>query len=190
MILYLCCYGACLSAGEVSELEALRKAQQFMQGRTFGQKNLRRAAQSAIANGAFYVFNADGGNGFVIVSADDRTEEILGYAEEGSLDMDHLPANAQAWLEDYARLIRSLRGQVSMAAPRRVAGAKVDDGGDSAESQESYYFMTGTASGIQPIAVERTEGSAQWFDLQGRRLQGQPTGKGVYIVNGRKVVVR
>ena len=33
-----------LMAGNVTEQEALRKAQQFMQGRSFQQKNLRRAA--------------------------------------------------------------------------------------------------------------------------------------------------
>jgi len=34
------------------------------------------------------------------------------------------------------------------------------------------------------------EGNAEWFDLSGRRLQGQPTRKGIYIQNGKKVVVR
>ena len=67
-------------AGNVTEQEALRKAQQFMQGRSFQQKNLRRAATAnTFAQDAFYVFNADGNQGFVIVSADDRTEAILGY---------------------------------------------------------------------------------------------------------------
>ena len=69
-------------AGNVTEQEALRKAQQFMQGRSFQQKNLRRAATAnTFAQDAFYVFNADGNQGFVIVSADDRTEAILGYSD-------------------------------------------------------------------------------------------------------------
>ena len=29
-----------------------------------------------------------------------------------------------------------------------------------------------------------------WFTLDGRRLQGQPTAKGLYIVNGKKVIVK
>ena len=53
-------------AGNVTEQEALRKAQQFMQGRSFQQKNLRRAATAnTFAQDAFYVFNADGNQGFV-----------------------------------------------------------------------------------------------------------------------------
>jgi hypothetical protein len=29
-----------------------------------------------------------------------------------------------------------------------------------------------------------------WYDLNGRRLFGKPTAKGLYIVNGRKVVIK
>ena len=32
----------------------------------------------------FYIFNTEGGNGFVLVSADDRMPDILGYSEKGS----------------------------------------------------------------------------------------------------------
>jgi hypothetical protein len=29
-----------------------------------------------------------------------------------------------------------------------------------------------------------------WYDLQGRRLEAAPTTKGVYLKNGKKVVVK
>jgi hypothetical protein len=29
-----------------------------------------------------------------------------------------------------------------------------------------------------------------WYDLSGRRLQGKPTKKGVFINDGRKVVIK
>ena len=29
-----------------------------------------------------------------------------------------------------------------------------------------------------------------WFDLNGRRLQGKPTQKGVYIKNGKKLILK
>ena len=32
--------------------------------------------------------------------------------------------------------------------------------------------------------------SDTWYDINGRRLNGQPTTKGVYIHNGRKEVVK
>jgi hypothetical protein len=42
------------------------------------------------------------------------------------------------------------------------------------------------------IGVEAADGtdSGAWYDLRGRRLNGEPTEKGIYIHNGRKVVKR
>ena len=111
-------------AGEVTEAEALQKARQFMQGKQFTQRHLHRAP-AFDKNKSFYVFNADGQNGFVIVSGDDRAIPILGYAEQGSLDMDKLPTNVKAWLEDYARQIKALSDASIAAAPHRILGAPV-----------------------------------------------------------------
>jgi len=49
----------------------------------------------------------------------------------------------------------------------------------------SFDFMK-ESTGIKPVAGEQqTTGS--WYDLQGRKLTGKPTRKGVYIVNKKKV---
>ena len=45
------------------------------------------------------------------------------------------------------------------------------------------------ATGIRPI-VNCQLSIVNWYDLNGRRLQGKPTKKGVYIQNGKKVVVK
>ena len=95
-------------AGKVTEAEALQKAQQFMQGKEFKQCHLRRAVSTNLPNNAFYVFNAVGDGGFVIVSADDRTREILAYSEHGNLDLEHMPDNMKWWLDSYARQIAAL----------------------------------------------------------------------------------
>ena len=29
-----------------------------------------------------------------------------------------------------------------------------------------------------------------WYDMNGRRLQGKPARKGIYILNGKKVVIK
>ena len=47
-----------------------------------------------------------------------------------------------------------------------------------------------TATGIDSVRDDSVATSAEAYDLQGRTLQGAPAKKGVYIVNGRKVVVR
>lgn len=113
-----------MMAGNVTEQQALTIARQFMQGKTFQQKQLRRAP--SIGDKQFYVFNAEGQNGFVIVSADDRTTPVLGYADKGSLEMNKLPVNARRWLEGYAEEIKALGEDVQANThPRRVIGAPV-----------------------------------------------------------------
>jgi hypothetical protein len=38
--------------------------------------------------------------------------------------------------------------------------------------------------------TDYTDKAASWYDLQGRKLSKKPTGKGVYIYNGNKVVIK
>ena len=38
--------------------------------------------------------------------------------------------------------------------------------------------------------TDSTDKAGEWFSLDGRKLQGKPTEKGLYIVNGRKVVIK
>lgn len=47
---------------------------------------------------AFYIFNTANEGGYVIVSADDRTEDILGYSVQGALDYANLNPNMAFWL--------------------------------------------------------------------------------------------
>ena len=76
-------------AGEVTEEQALQKAQQFMQGKQFKQTKLHRAASKA--GNAYYVFNAENNGGFVIVAGNDLMPEVLGYSEQGNIDLSKAP---------------------------------------------------------------------------------------------------
>lgn len=98
-----------LHAHQVTEQEALQKAQQFLQGKQFihKAKKLAKRAQ-ARPNQSFYIFNVENNEGFVIVSGDDRTEAILGYSEHGNLDMNSAPCNVKWLLQTYDETIRNL----------------------------------------------------------------------------------
>lgn len=61
---------------------------------------------------AYYVFNAEDGNGYVIVSGEDNTEDILGYSATGSFDMESMPENVKAWLLGYAEQIAMMEDYV------------------------------------------------------------------------------
>ena len=50
-------------------------------------------------------------------------------------------------------------------------------------------FANGETDGISPTHQSPlTQGVGAWYSLDGRMLQGEPTQKGVYILNGKKVV--
>ena len=54
----------------------------------------------------FYVFNVSNGNGFVIVSANDNAQAILGYSDEADFNAVDIPKNTQKWFELYKNQIR------------------------------------------------------------------------------------
>lgn len=108
-----------LSAQTITESEALREAQNFLQisrrqrvKLSGSSKSQKSASLSLVKQGlapvskqpAYYVFSGkEGEAGFVIVSADNRTSHrILGYSPNGSFRADDLPENVQAWLDIYA----------------------------------------------------------------------------------------
>ena len=45
-------------------------------------------------------------------------------------------------------------------------------------------------TGIDASLVNSEEVNSVWYDLNGRRLQGKPSQKGIYIKNGKKIVVK
>lgn len=92
----------------VDKTQALRKAQRFMPGKTFLESKSVSKARGDASGEAFYIFNADRNGGFVIVSGDDRTPEILGYSRSGNLDMDKMPENMKWWLEGYAKQMEAI----------------------------------------------------------------------------------
>lgn len=111
-------------AGEVTETEALQKAQQFMQGKQFKQRNLRRAPSTA--GGAYYVFNVENKGGFVIVAGEDRMPDILGYSEKGNFDLTKAPDNVKWLMGYYAKIAKSLKDNNDKGGSRRVPATRAE----------------------------------------------------------------
>jgi len=103
-----------LMAGPVSKEKAQTLARDFMAKRGIEMPERQNEAfrsKRAGASGSdayYYVFNAGSDRGFVIVSGDDRTEEILGYSDSGSFDISKAPDNMKAWLQGYADYIKHM----------------------------------------------------------------------------------
>ena len=121
----------CLSvwADPVDRAAAKLAAKQFLQARGVDmteQKPVHRAPRKGKAeqkDSYYYVFNADNDQGFVIVSGDSRTEEILGYVDHGTYCEGTVPEQMKSWLQAYADEIQSLDEHGIKATPARQRAA-------------------------------------------------------------------
>ena len=104
---------AMAGAAPRSEQEALGEAFAFMNSgsmvfRAQAQSNSLTLAWTAMQdNGqpAFYVFNRGTNDGFILISAEDRTRTVLGYADSGTFSEADMPINMRYWLQNYSRMI-------------------------------------------------------------------------------------
>lgn len=106
-----------LFAVQISESEALLNAQAFVKKavskrlmkevRTPSAIKLAYTERNADKN-CFYVFNRGENGGYIIVAAEDRTNEILGYTDSGNFDYDSISENMKWWLGEYSREIKYL----------------------------------------------------------------------------------
>ena len=93
---------ACIAANaqSVSKDVAAAKATSFLQPKSDSQLQLLKSPYDNL-----YLFSIDGG-GFVIVSADNHVQPILGYSLQSNLNVENLPTNLAAWLDSYDKQIR------------------------------------------------------------------------------------
>lgn len=118
-----CLFAMMVQAGPIGRDAALKTAAAFMQAKGLSVSQTAAPAARAPRKSAaqqdascYYVFNADGARGFVIVSGDDRTVPVLGYSLSGSFNPDSIPDNMRAWLQGYADQIEALDASGAEAA--------------------------------------------------------------------------
>ncbi len=126
------------SAQQISREQALQKAERFLNRsnaakakgltnkrvtiETISQRNiLGDVTNSPVADGMvpcqqLYFFNIGNDNGFVIVSGDERTPDILGYSFEGSISSS-IPENMRWFLTCMAKEIESLQQSDKTLSP-------------------------------------------------------------------------
>ena len=119
-------------ADQITRDQALAKAQQFL-----NQKGISRSLKvaetqmsRARARGKstpdyYYVFNAGQNQGFVIISGEDATEEVLGYSTSGSFDLNNIPPAMEALLNYYSAQISMIQQGKAQAAPKRATHSAV-----------------------------------------------------------------
>lgn len=111
LLLITLCFTLGAVAQRVTEQQALQKAQNFLKGKSFNKTNKARSVMGKSQNNPFnnfYIFNVENDEGFVIVSGDDRTKEILGYSDRGHLNYEEMPCNLKYWLSYYEEAIGAI----------------------------------------------------------------------------------
>lgn len=99
-------------AGTVNRQQARETAAKFMQQKGIRLDDASQQGKKVPAGEQpVYVFNAVEGQGFVVVSGDDRTDAILGYTTQGTYDEDNLPPALKDWMEQMTTEIEVLQQQ-------------------------------------------------------------------------------
>lgn len=170
-LLLLCalCLAIASQATVVNSSQAKAKAQAFLNEKglsgTLSEVPNQRARIRDGANvdqSYYYIFNVGADKGYVIVSGDDATPAVLGYATHGSINMDKIPSNMAAWLQGYADQIKYIQEHPVTPQKGRVRVAKAThpavsdmitttwDQGDPynllIEKSGDYHCVTGCAT--------------------------------------------
>lgn len=107
-------------AQSITDSQAKEKARKFLYSNRLGKRMapgnavpLKQISQQQILpdtrGSQLYIFNIGNDGGFVIVSGDERTPEILGYTDKGTLNAHDMPENMRFWLQGYADEILALQ---------------------------------------------------------------------------------
>lgn len=118
LVMPLLLLGTLSTAQTVDQDVALQKAINFMNLQKRAKGGMVDQPQFVLAHKAanldetyYYVFNNTDG-GFVIIGGDETAEEVLGYSDCGSFDVNNVPDNLQWWLSTYEEQIgRSIHAQ-------------------------------------------------------------------------------
>ncbi len=133
---------------------------------------------------------ADGAtSGFVIQPKNDETPLLTDEEVESNLLRVGSPTVQPKAYEDYILF----RGEFVMVSGGTLKTGKIflDLGSSPAAKTRTYFSInnknntTGIVKRWQQPAVEN-----YWYTLDGRRLSGKPSHSGLYIRNGRKLIVR
>lgn len=107
-------------AEEISLAEAKNMAAQYITVPAVQKSKMKKTMEkSSSVLSDFYYFNDAGGHGFVIVASDNCINPIVGYSDEGGIDVDDMPVQLKSILLTVGS---RMKGEKTSAA--RVAKAK------------------------------------------------------------------
>ena len=102
---------------------ALAKAKSFLSTKFRTNTRAVNPELKLVGNGdGYYAFNVGNDEGFVIVSGDERTNEIIGYSDHGHFDLSEMPYSLRRWMRGYSHIIQNF-GKNATRAEHKVRPA-------------------------------------------------------------------
>ena len=114
-------------------------------------------------------------------------DEFIGTLTEKTFTDADMGAGADFYVCNGKEFIQ-VRGAGTLAANKAYLKVTGNNTPASIPFRRSIDGNGEGTTGIDNLNVNDNE--ATWYDLGGRRLQGKPSQKGIYIKNGRKVVIK
>ena len=144
-----------LNAGaeRISRDEALALAQDFMQGKVMvpvQTSSSKAPVRGGANNESYYIFNAADNSGYAIIAADDRISPVLGFSDQGNIDLDNMPENMASWLEYYEYEINSLKNNADIVLDMPISRNEVKPLlNDSWDQKAPHNLLCPVYDGIQ-----------------------------------------
>ncbi|MBR5935631.1 MAG: leucine-rich repeat protein, partial [Bacteroidaceae bacterium] len=140
-------------AGHITRDEALALAQDFMQGKVMvpvQTSSSKAPVRGGANNESYYIFNAADNGGYAIIAADDRISPVLGFSDQGNINLDNMPENMASWLEYYEYEINSLRNDADIIIDAPVSRSEIKSLLNDRWHQKSpYNLLCPVYDGIQ-----------------------------------------
>lgn len=135
----------------------------------FKAPSLTKVQDNVVEKGAaYYAFNLSSG-GFVVASADDAVEPVLGYSETGEFSAENVPESMKGWLADMTAQIEAVASGQRQAARRAKdpAMSSISPMLKTTWNQGQKWSQAGNAYNYQCPIVTETGSGVSYYSLTG-----------------------
>ena len=127
LLLLAACCAVKLAAAPVGRAKAVASARSLFQARGIQLRDSVMVEYEAVGKSdgkpRYYIVNNGSNGGFVIISADSRTPQVLGYSDHGTFNSNDIPSNMRGVLDGYLDEMEHLD---EMDAPVMSSGGRMN----------------------------------------------------------------
>lgn len=148
LLLTLCC---CLTALPVDKKTAQKAAENYLRFNQLQHSNLTLYTTLNASNGdnTIYIFNI-GNEGFIMVSANDEVEPILGYSFNGAYDTSRVNPLFRDWSQTYSQAIEQYSQSVNVQADAQAILQW-----NALKDNNASFFAKNAAKNVNPIVQSK-----------------------------------